>query len=102
MNKNKFYCVFFYLLLSTFCVIQNSSAREIVEPDRQSGNQFGKTDFDRMADHEIRENIQSLQTLMIKLYKRNPRLCPACGVKVEVGLTICPKCRFDFAKAAGA
>jgi hypothetical protein len=25
-----------------------------------------------MADHEIRENIQSLRTLMIKLYKRNP------------------------------
>ena len=72
MKKNKFYCVFFYLLLSIFCVIQNSSAREIVEPDRQSANQFGKTDFDRMADHEIRENIQSLQTLMIKLYKRNP------------------------------
>jgi hypothetical protein len=43
-----------------------------VEPDRQSSNQFGKTDFDRMADHEIRENIQSLKTLMIKLYKRNP------------------------------
>jgi hypothetical protein len=72
MKKNKFYCVFFYLLLSIFCVIQNSSAKEIVESDRQSGSQFGKTDFDRMADHEIRENIQSLQTLMIKLYKRNP------------------------------
>jgi hypothetical protein len=72
MNKNKFYCIFFYLLLSIFCVIQNSSAKEIVEPDRQSSNQFGKTDFDRMADHEIRENIQSLKTLMIKLYKRNP------------------------------
>jgi len=72
MKKNKFYCVFFYLLLSIFCVTQNSGAREIVEPDRQSANQFGKTDFDRMADHEIRENIQSLQTLMIKLYKRNP------------------------------
>ena len=72
MKKNKFYCVFFYLLLSIFCVTQNSSAREIVEPDRQSVNQFGKNDFDRMADHEIRENIQSLQTLMIKLYKRNP------------------------------
>jgi hypothetical protein len=43
-----------------------------VEPDRQSANQLGKTDFDRMADHEIRENIQSLRTLMIKLYKRNP------------------------------
>lgn len=25
-----------------------------------------------MADHEIRENIQSLKTLMLKLYKRNP------------------------------
>jgi hypothetical protein len=25
-----------------------------------------------MADHEIRENIQSLKSLMIKLYKRNP------------------------------
>jgi len=72
MKKNKFYCIFFYLLFSIFCVIQNSSAKEIGEPDRQSGNQFGKTDFDRMADHEIRENIQSLQTLMIKLYKRNP------------------------------
>jgi len=72
MNKNKFYCIFFCLLLSIFCVIQNSSAKEIVEPDRQSSNQFGKTDFDRMADHEIRENIQSLKTLMIKLYKRNP------------------------------
>ncbi len=72
MNKNKFYYIFFYLLLSIYCIIQNSSAKEIVEPDRQSSNQFGKTDFDRMADHEIRENIQSLQTLMIKLYKRNP------------------------------
>jgi len=72
MNKNKFYCIFFYLLLSIYCIIQNSSAKEIVEPDRQSSNQFGKTDFDRMADHEIRENIQSLKTLMIKLYKRNP------------------------------
>ncbi|MEY5021148.1 MAG: hypothetical protein RJA91_707 [Pseudomonadota bacterium] len=72
MNKNKFYYIFFYLLLSIYCIIQNSSAKEIVEPDRQSSNQFGKTDFDRMADHEIRENIQSLKTLMIKLYKRNP------------------------------
>ena len=72
MKKNKFYCIFFCLLLSIFFLIQNSHAKEIVEPDRQSGNQLGKTDFDRMADHEIRENIQSLRTLMIKLYKRNP------------------------------
>ncbi len=72
MKKNKFYYIFFCLLLSIFFLIQNSHAKEIVEPDRQSGNQLGKTDFDRMADHEIRENIQSLRTLMIKLYKRNP------------------------------
>jgi hypothetical protein len=52
--------------------IQPAYAKEIVEPDRQSGTQLGKTDFDRMADHEIRENIQSLRSLMIKLYKRNP------------------------------
>ena len=60
------------MLLSIYFLIQNSYAKEIVEPDRQSGNQLGKTDFDRMADHEIRENIQSLRTLMIKLYRRNP------------------------------
>jgi hypothetical protein len=72
MKKNKFYCIFFCLLLSIYFLIQNSYAKEIAEPDRQSGNQLGKTDFDRMADHEIRENIQSLRTLMIKLYKRNP------------------------------
>jgi len=72
MKKNKFYCIFFCLLLSIYFLIQNSYAKEIVEPDRQSGNQLGKTDFDRMADHEIRENIQSLRTLMIKLYRRNP------------------------------
>ncbi|MEY3909504.1 MAG: hypothetical protein RIT47_195 [Pseudomonadota bacterium] len=72
MKKNKFYCIFFCLLFSIYFLIQNSYAKEIVEPDRQSGNQLGKTDFDRMADHEIRENIQSLRTLMIKLYKRNP------------------------------
>jgi len=72
MKKNKFYCIFFCLLLSIYFLIQNSYAKEIVEPDRQSGNQLGKTDFDRMADHEIRENIQSLRMLMIKLYKRNP------------------------------
>ena len=72
MKKNKFYYVFFCLLFSIYLPIQSLNAKEIVEPDRQSGNQLGKTDFDRMADHEIRENIQSLRTLMIKLYKRNP------------------------------
>ena len=72
MKNNKFYYVFFCLLFSIYLPIQYLDAKEIVEPDRQSSNQLAKTDFDRMADHEIRENIQSLRTLMIKLYKRNP------------------------------
>ena len=40
--------------------------------DRSTLNQFGKGDFDRMADVELDENTQSLRTLMLKLYKRNP------------------------------
>ncbi|HEY8355421.1 MAG TPA: hypothetical protein VIK69_10470 [Methylophilaceae bacterium] len=43
------------------------------QPDRTTINQLGKTDFDRMADVEMRENTISLRTLMLKLYKRNPR-----------------------------
>lgn len=45
-------------------------------PQRGDGNslgQLGKSDFDRMADVEMRENSQSLRVLMAKLYKRNPR-----------------------------
>ena len=40
--------------------------------DRSTINQFGKGDFDRMADVELEENTQSLRALMLKLYKRNP------------------------------
>jgi len=40
--------------------------------DKGSINQFGKSDFDRMADYEIRENIESLKILMLKFYKKNP------------------------------
>jgi hypothetical protein len=29
------------------------------------------------------------------------RDCPACGIGVKKGLTICPSCNFDFVKAAG-
>jgi hypothetical protein len=42
------------------------------QDDRSSFNQLAKTDFDRLADVEIRENTQSLRLLMTKLYKRNP------------------------------
>lgn len=42
-------------------------------PDRSTGNQLIKSDFDRMADVELSENVQSLRHLMLKLYKRNPQ-----------------------------
>src|SRR5690606_22680956 len=42
------------------------------QDDRSSFSQLGKTDFDRLADVEMRENTRSLKLLMIKLYKRNP------------------------------
>lgn len=44
-------------------------------PQVDGGNSFsqlGKTDFDRLADVETRENAQALSVLMVKLYKRNP------------------------------
>lgn len=42
------------------------------QQDRTAINQLAKSDFDRMADVEIRENTDSLRLLMLKLYKRNP------------------------------
>ena len=41
--------------------------------DESSFAQLGKSDIDRMADVQMRENTQSLRLLMTKLYKRNPR-----------------------------
>jgi hypothetical protein len=41
--------------------------------EKSSANQFMKTDFDRMADVELAENTLSLKTLMLKLYRRNPK-----------------------------
>ena len=50
-----------------------SGAKSIpVREDSPSIGQLGKTDFDHLTDVEVRENTQSLQTLMVKLYKRNP------------------------------
>ncbi len=43
------------------------------QSDRSNISQIAKSDFDRLADVEIRENTQSLRALMIKLYKRNPQ-----------------------------
>ena len=43
------------------------------QSDRNLLSQLGKSDIDRLADVEMRENTQTLRMLMTKLYKRNPR-----------------------------
>ena len=64
----------FYLFLLVFII--SCSSNQIKSPtsqyDKSSVNQFAKTDFDRMADLEIRENMESLKILALKFYKRNP------------------------------
>jgi hypothetical protein len=61
------------LFLLSACAAGQGLGKVIPEQsDRTTLNQLGKTDFDRMADVEMRENTQSLRMLMVKLYKRNP------------------------------
>jgi hypothetical protein len=63
-------------ILSTGCASPSHQLNGKVVPeqgDRSSINQLAKTDFDRLADVEMRENTQSLRLLMTKLYKRNPQ-----------------------------
>lgn len=43
------------------------------QEERSFLSQLGKSDFDHLADVEMRENTQALRVLMTKLYKRNPR-----------------------------
>ncbi|MDC0423168.1 hypothetical protein OAL85_02690 [Methylophilaceae bacterium] len=61
------------LILLTGCANNTLKNKDSTQYDRSSVSQFGKTDFDRMADYEIRENIESLKILMVKFYKRNPK-----------------------------
>jgi hypothetical protein len=63
-------------LLLTACAgtAPNPNSKPVPQQDdRSSLSQLGKSDLDRMADVEMRENTQSLRLLMTKLYKRNPR-----------------------------
>ena len=70
----------FSLLMLTLCACATNTSPELNKSDKQipqqqdrsTINQLGKSDFDRMADVEIRENTESLRLLMPKLYKRNP------------------------------
>ena len=63
-----------YVLLLSACVNSNLLSKHPIphRADSSSINQLAKADFDRMADMELEGNTQSLRTLMIKLYKRNP------------------------------
>ncbi|PCI60571.1 MAG: hypothetical protein COB34_02280 [Methylophilaceae bacterium] len=64
----------FFLLMLSGCTNNPFLKNTIPErADSTSINQLAKTDFDRMADMEFSGNVQSLRTLMVKLYKRNPR-----------------------------
>ena len=40
--------------------------------------------------------------VLFRVTAKKKRECPACGVKVPVGVTVCQKCSFDFKKQAGA
>jgi hypothetical protein len=63
----------FTLLLSACATNSPMSKYPIPQrSDNSSINQLAKADFDRMADMEFESNTQSLRTMMIKLYKRNP------------------------------
>lgn len=70
-------CSCLLALTSTACstIPESGTAAKKSVPqqrDRSTLNQLGKSDFDRMADVEMRENTESLRLLMLKLYKRNP------------------------------
>ena len=67
----KFLLLVLTLILSG-CLGGTMERKDSTQYDKGSFNQLGKLDQDRMADYEIRENIESLKILMLKLYKRNP------------------------------
>ena len=64
----------FFLILSLFVIGCNSSLERTYSTQYDTGsfNQLTKTDFDRMADYEIKENTESLRILALKFYKKNP------------------------------
>lgn len=72
--RRHFIIAFSTLLLSACASGPQGKDKPVPEQrDRTTLNQLGKSDFDRMADVEMRENTESLKTLMVKLYKRNPQ-----------------------------
>lgn len=73
-NNNHLVVAIIMLMLSA-CATKTTPSTEKPIPqqqDRSTLNQLGKTDLDRIADVEIRENTESMRLIMLKLYKRNP------------------------------
>ncbi len=63
------------ILMLSACASNTPAVKGKKVPEQKDSNslsQFVKSDVDRMADVEMRENTQSLRLLMTKLYKRNP------------------------------
>ena len=61
--------------LFTACASQVAPVNGKRLPEQRDGSSLShlmKSDIDRLADVEMRENTQSLRVLMTKLYKRNP------------------------------
>jgi len=65
--------IFSFLIFLLISCSSSIERKDSTQYDKGSLDQLGKTDFDRMADYEIRENIESLKIITLKLYKKNPK-----------------------------
>lgn len=82
-NVGAQWLVFFALLSGCQTVewVESPNARPVpVSQERNGFAQLIKSDIDRFADLEYRENSESLRTLMLKLYKRNPHEAAKSGL----------------------
>jgi len=63
----------FFISIILFGCSNTIERKDSTQYDKGSFSQLKKSDFDRMADYEVRENIESLKILALKLYKKNPQ-----------------------------
>ena len=62
MFRFLFLSIFIFLVLLG-CANNTLRNKDSTQYDKSSLSQFGKSDVDRMADYEIRENIESLKNI---------------------------------------
>lgn len=74
IDRHNYFLLYAMIFFLVSCAASPSSANKAIpeQQDRSAISQIAKSDFDRMADVEFRENVASLRLLMSKLYKRNP------------------------------